>query len=114
MRENKQYQIAANKVLRKNEVLRTFLQMNAPSKIVNVEIKHQLNHNAQVNQVNRGAKLSVQEYIMSLFNQGMTKEQVETKVIEYFKAKDRKKDRKIAYSNRQLDSLKRYNYRAHT
>ena len=35
-------------------------------------------------------------------------------IIEYIKAKDIKKDRKIAYSNRQLDSLKRYNFRANT
>jgi hypothetical protein len=30
----------------------------------------------------------------------MTKEQVEGMIIEYIKAKDIKKDRKIAYSNR--------------
>lgn len=44
--------------------------------------------------------MSLKEYILSLFDQGLTKEQVEAKVIEYFKAKDVKKDRKIAYSNR--------------
>lgn len=67
MRENKQYQIATNKVQRKNEVLRTFLQMNATSKIVNVEIKPQLT--AQINQQKEPKlKQSVKEYIMSLFD----------------------------------------------
>lgn len=78
--------------------------MNAPSKIVNVEIKSQLN-NSVLKHVNPKTKepkfnMSLKEYILSLFDQGLTKEQVEAKVIEYFKAKDVKKDRKIAYSNR--------------
>ena len=78
--------------------------MNAPSKIVNVEIKSQLN-NSVLRNINPKTKepkfnMSLKEYILSLFDQGLTKEQVEAKVIEYFKAKDVKKDRKIAYSNR--------------
>jgi hypothetical protein len=78
--------------------------MNAPSKIVNVEIKSQLNNTAalHINPKTKDSKtkLSLKEYILSLFDEGLTKEQVEAKVIEYFKAKDLKKDRKIAYSNR--------------
>jgi hypothetical protein len=77
--------------------------MNAPSKIVNVEIKAQLNNTAVHSNPKTSepkSKLSLKEYVLSLFDQGLTKEQVEAKVIEYFKAKDLKKDRKIAYSNR--------------
>lgn len=78
--------------------------MNAPSKIVNVEIKSQLNNTAALHNNPKtkepNTKMSLKEYVMSLFDQGLTKEQVEEKVIEYFKAKDLKKDRKIAYSNR--------------
>jgi hypothetical protein len=59
-------------------------------------------------------KLGIKDYILNLFEQGLTKEQVEAKVIEYLKMKDKNKDRKIAYSNRQLDSLKRYNFRGNT
>ena len=77
--------------------------MNAPSKIVNVEIKPQLNNTGlHINPKPKDpkTKLSLKEYVLSLFDEGLTKEQVEAKVIEYFKAKDLKKDRKIAYSNR--------------
>ena len=77
MRENKQYQLATNKVARKNEVLRTFLSMNAPSKIVNVEIKPQLNNTGlHINPKPKDpkTKLSLKEYVLSLFDEGLTKE----------------------------------------
>jgi hypothetical protein len=62
----------------------------------------------------KGSNKGVKHFILNLFDQGYTKEQVEARVIEYFKLNDKKKDKKIAYANRQLDSLKRHNYRAHT
>ncbi len=40
-------------------------------------------------------KKSVKEYVMNLFNIGLSKEDIEERVTEYFKKKEKKKDRKI-------------------
>lgn len=58
--------------------------------------------------------MGLKHFILNLFEQGYTKEQVEARVIDYFKIKDKKNDKKIAYANRQMNSMKRHNFRANT
>ncbi|TNV85696.1 hypothetical protein FGO68_gene217 [Halteria grandinella] len=57
-------------------------------------------------------KKTVSEYVLSLFNQELSNQEIEQKVSDYFKKKEKKKDKTIQIQHRRLDSLRKFNYKA--
>jgi hypothetical protein len=54
----------------------------------------------------------VKEFILELYAQGLDNDQIEGRVIKYFKLKQGKKERQISSKHRKLDSMRSLNMRA--